>query len=353
MKKQKILKTLSAFICCITMLVMLSGCGKDEARTYTKEDPLVLRMGLVDGESTCYYKGAKEIADRVYEKTDGRIKINVIPGGALGDERGSVELAMNGDLDIATAANSVLTNWIPEMAILDQAYLWKNTDEAHMAVDGELGDLIEAAAYEKMGIHVIGYMESGFRDVFSVKPIEKVEDFSGVKIRTMQNRYHMAAFSSFGAMPTALAFNEQFTALQQGTIDACENGVSGCYTNGFYEVTKNITNTKHAFVYRLLCMSDKSWNMIPEDLREPFLEGVKEGYQAERQYLQEANEDAVNKLKEKGVVFHDIDIAKLQTLYKEQAKKEGFTFDPKWQNAVDKAIQEAEKENKDEVNNTL
>ena len=190
---------------------MLSGCGKDEARTYTKEDPLVLRMGLVDGESTCYYKGAKEIADRVYEKTDGRIKINVIPGGALGDERGSVELAMNGDLDIATAANSVLTNWIPEMAILDQAYLWKNTDEAHMAVDGELGDLIEAAAYEKMGIHVIGYMESGFRDVFSVKPIEKVEDFSGVKIRTMQNRYHMAAFSSFGAMPTALAFNEQFT----------------------------------------------------------------------------------------------------------------------------------------------
>ena len=63
--------------------------------------------------------------------------------------------------------------------------------------------------------------------------------------------------------------------------------------------------------------------------------------------------NAVNKLKEKGVVFHDIDIAKLQTLYKEQAKKEGFTFDPKWQNAVDKAIQEAEKENKDEVNNTL
>ena len=55
----------------------------------------------------------------------------------------------------------------------------------------------------------------------------------------------MAAFKSFGAMPIALPFGEQFTALQQGTIDACENGVSGCYTNGFYEVTKNITNTHH------------------------------------------------------------------------------------------------------------
>ena len=346
MKTGKMMRIVSVFVLCIFSLVLMSGCGNEQSkREYTKENPLVLRMGLVDGESTVYYKGAKEIADRVYEKTDGRIKINVIPGGALGDERGTVELAMNGDLDIATSANSVLTNWIPEMAILDQAYLWKNADEAHMAVDGDLGNLIEQAAYERMGVHVIGYMESGFRDVFSVKPITKVEDFQGVKIRTMQNRYHMAAFSSFGAMPTALAFNEQFTALQQGTIDACENGVSGCYTNGFYEVTKNITNTKHAFVYIMLVMSDKSYNMIPDDLKEPFMEGVREGYQAERGYLEEANADAVEKLKEKGVTFHDIDIAQLQALYKQKAAEEGFTFDPVWQKAVDKAVAEAAAKN--------
>ncbi len=357
MAKQAIIKIMSIFIICLGSVFFLSGCGNQQTREYTKENPLVLRMGIVDGESTVYYKGAKEIADRVYAKTDGKIKINVIPGGALGDERGTVELAMNGDLDIATSANSVLTNWIPEMAILDQAYLWKNADEAHMAVDGDLGKLIEQAAYERMGIHVIGYMESGFRDVFSVKPIEKVEDFRGVKIRTMQNQYHMTAFSAFGAMPTALAFNEQFTALQQGTIDACENGVSGCYTNGFYEVTKNITNTKHAFVYILLCMSDKSYNMIPDDLKEPFMEGVREGYQAERQYLEEANADAVEKLKEKGVTFHDIDVAELQKLYKTAAQEKGYTFDPVWQQAVDKAVKDAKEkqaqQNADEVSSTL
>ena len=340
---KKILKATVCLMTACTMLFAATGCGGEQQRAATAEKPLVLRMAITDGESTVYYRGAKEIADRVFDKTKGRIVIKVVPGGALGDERGTVELAMNGDLDIATAANSVLTNWIPGMAILDQAYLWKNADEAHTAVDGSVGKLIERDAQQKMGVHVIGYMESGFRDIFSTRPIQTVEDFNGLKIRTMQNRYHMAAFRSFGAMPIAMAFGEQFTALQQGTIDACENGVSGCYTNGFYEVTKNITNSKHAFVYIMLCMSDKSWNMIPEDLREPFMEGVREGYKAERQYLVEANEDAVRKLKDKGVTFYDIDIPKLQELYRAEAKKSGFQFDPEYETAVNEAIQTANK----------
>jgi tripartite ATP-independent transporter DctP family solute receptor len=346
--KKCIRKIICSVLTFFVAVTTLTGCSSTiTEREVTAEKPLVFRLSLVDGESTCYYKGAEEIANRVFDKTNGRIVIKVIPGGALGSERATVELAMNGDLDIATSANSVLTNWIPQMSILDQAYLWKNPAEAHAAVDGKIGRMIEEEAQRKMGVHVIGYMESGFRDVFSTKPINKVEDFKGVKIRTMQNRYHMAAFKAFGAMPVALPFGEQFTALQQGTIDACENGVSGCYTNGFYEVTKHITNTKHAFVYIMLCMSDKSFNMIPEDLRPLFLEGVKEGCNAERQYLKDANKEATEKLKEKGVTFHDIDTEQLQQLYRAEAQAEGFTFEPEWQAGVDEAIEEAKRHPED------
>ena len=143
---KNILKTAVCLMTVCTMLLSLTGCGNEQQRAATAEKPLVLRMAITDGESTVYYKGAKEIADRVFDKTKGRIVIRVVPGGALGDERGTVELAMNGDLDIATAANSVLTNWIPGMAILDQAYLWKNADELYAAVDGSVGKLIERDA---------------------------------------------------------------------------------------------------------------------------------------------------------------------------------------------------------------
>lgn len=334
---KKIIKII-ILISIITLIAISSiGCSSS---SNSNSEKVVFRMAIVDGETSPIYKGAKAMADKVYEKTNGRIEILVVTGGALGDERGSVELAMQGDLDIASAANSVLTNWIPEMDILDQAYLWTNEKQAHSAIDGELGELIARAAEEKLGLHLIGYLESGFRDTFSKKGIEDIDDFKGIKIRTMQNKYHMAAFQSFGAMPTAMSYNEVFTALQQGTIDACENAVSNCLSNGYYEVTKDITFTHHAFTYIPVLMSDKAWNSIPEELRDEFMEGCKEGYVAQRDFLAEANADAIEQLKEKGVEFHEIDTKVLKDCYQKAANEKGFTFDTEWQAAIDKAISE-------------
>lgn len=311
-----------------------SGDAKGDAAS---GEVITLQLALVDPESSPYGKGAKTIADEVDKATNGRIKITVNAGGSLGGERDTVELAMSNNLDIATAANSVLTNFIPNMNILDQAYLWADADQAHAAIDGPVGDLVKAEA-EKLGLHVIGFMESGFRDTFSTKPITKVEDFKGITIRTMENKYHQAAFKSFGAMPVAMSYNDVFTALQQGTIDAAENALSNCWNSGYYEVTKNIAKTHHAFTYIALCMSDSAWNKIPEDLQQPFLDAVQKGVEAERQYLVDENAAAEEKLIGEGVTITDVDVASFQKAYQAEAEKEGFTFDETWQKAVDDIV---------------
>lgn len=320
----------------VTIAGLLGGC----AGKTSQEEVIRFKMAVADADSSAQAEGARKIAEEVAMATDGRIQIEVLAGGTLGGERDTVELAMLGGIDIVTCANSVLTQWIPEMSILDQAYLFTNEKQAHGAVDGPVGALIEREALNKLDLHVIGYMESGFRNVFSKKPITSIEDFKGIKIRTMQNPYHMAAFESFGGIPTAMAASEQFTALQQGTIDACENAVSNCLNNGFYEVTKHITNSNHAFVYIVVSMSDHAWERIPEDLRPAFMEAVERGYNQERQLLKEANENATVVLKEKGVEFHDIDVESLQKAYRELAEKKGFRFDPEWQSAINQAIAE-------------
>ena len=301
------------------------------------DKPITFKLAMVDNEQSNYYKGAQAIAASVEEATEGKIKIDVVAGGTLGGEADTLDMAIQGDLAIASAANSVLANYIPEMAILDQAFLWDSQDQANYAVQNELGALINEKA-EALGIHVIGYMESGFRDVFSKKPIQSIDDFKGVKIRTMQNKGQLAAFTSFGANPVALAAGEQFTALQQGTIDACENAVSNCWVNKFYEAGVNsVTNTHHSFVYIPLCMSDNAWNQIPDDLKETFVEAVWAGCEQQWQFLNEANEEAVELLKGVGVSFYDIDLDSLKEAYAAKVEADGTTYDEAWVAAVEAA----------------
>lgn len=339
----------------VMMAASLTACGggqgagsttaapagdKAEAKTETaapSADSINFTLAMVDNTSSNYYKGAMKIAENVEKATDGKITITIQAGGTLGGESDTLDMAIQGDLDIATCANSVLANYVPEMSILDQAFLWDSADQANYAVQNELGDLIQEKA-NAQGLHVIGYMESGFRDVFSKKPIQSMADFKGVKIRVMQNEGQLAAFTSFGANPIALSASEQFTALQQGTIDACENAVSNCWINKFYEAGVNsVINTKHCFVYIPICMSDNAWNKIPEDLRDTFVKAVWEGCEAQWQYLEEANEEAKGNLEGAGVTFYDIDTAEMKSAYQAEQQKNNTSYDAAWTAAVDAA----------------
>ncbi len=317
----------------LTVVIVLAFA----APAFAADDTVTFKLAMVDNEQSNYYKGAMAIAASVEEATNGKIKIEVVAGGTLGGEADTLDMAIQGDLAIASCANSVLANYIPEMAILDQAFLWDSQDQANYAVQNELGALIAEKA-EALDIHVIGYMESGFRDVFSKKPIESIADFNGVKIRTMQNKGQLGAFTSFGANPVALAAGEQFTALQQGTIDACENAVSNCWVNKFYEAGVNsVTRTHHCFVYIPLCMSDNAWNQIPDDLKDVFVDAVWAGCAQQWQFLNEANDEAVALLEGVGVSFYDIDIDSLKTAYAEKMAADGVTYDAVWEAAVNAA----------------
>lgn len=327
-------KTLSLVLAAVLVLTM-AACGSSTAPAQAADGGTInLTMSLQDNTSSNYYQGAVKIAENVANATDGKITITVQAGGTLGGESDCLDMAIQGDLDIASCANSVLANYIPEMSILDQAFLWDSAEQAHYAVQHELGDLIQEKA-NAQGLHVIGYLESGFRDVFSTRPIQSMSDFKGLKIRVMQNEGQLAAFTSFGANPIALSSSEQFTALQQGTIDANENAVSNCWINKYYEAGVNsVINTKHCFVYIPLCMSENAWNKIPEDLRDVFAQAVWDGCEAQWQYLVDANNEAIENLKNVGVTFYDIDLDELKSAY---AAANTTAYDPDWVAAVNAA----------------
>ena len=314
-----------------------SGCSSAKKTVSTDTNkPIELKLGMVDSEKSNYYKGMKKVAEEVSTATKGKVKITVYPSSQLGNERDMYEGAQLGSIDMCSTANSVMSSFIPEMAILDQPFLFDSVEQANKVIDGKFGDKI-AEKTAAQGVHTLGWMESGFRNVFANRPIQKIGDFKGLKIRTMENKVHIAAFNSLGAIATPMAAGDVFTGLQQKTIDAAENAISNVLANNYYEVTKYITRTQHVFTFIGISMSDKAWNKIPDDLKDTVKAAVKRGCIAQRQYLIDANTDAEKQLTAKGVKFYDIDKDALKAVVAPSMKQFQNQIPKEWIDLLEKS----------------
>ena len=303
---------------------------------------VTLRLGFVDPASSSYAMGGQKFADELEKLTNGAVKVQVLAGGTLGGEREMYEGAQMGTMDMVTVVNTVLSQFIPELVLLDQPFLFDTVEEAHAAVDGKLGELVAQKALEQ-GVHIIGWLESGFRDTFSKDPIQNVDDFSGVKIRTMENKMQIAAFNALGAISTPMPATEQYTALQQGTIDACENAVGNMLINRYYEVIKNVTNTRHQFTYILVGISDRAWNKIPDEYKPMVGQAMKTAVEWQRQNLAEINANATEELKKLGVNFYEIDREALKAKVLPEVEKLRANVPQEWVDAVNEAIASVKK----------
>ena len=283
-----------------------SGCSSTQKTSGADSKTIELKLGIVDSEKSNYYKGMQKVAEEVSTATKGKVTIKVYPSSQLGNERDMYEGAQLGSIDMCSTANAVMSSFIPEMGILDQLFLFDSVEQANKVIDGKFGDKIAEKSLTK-GVHTLGWMESGFRNVFADRPIKTLADFKGLKIRTMENKTQIAAFNALGAIATPMAAGDVFTGLQQKTINGAENATSNVLANNYYEVTKYITNSHHLFTFIGISMSDKAWNKIPDDLRDAVTAAVKKGCIAQRQYLVDANIDAEKQLTAKGVKFYDID----------------------------------------------
>src|SRR5699024_9366393 len=148
-----------------------------------------------------------------------------------------------GNVDMTFVSSAVLGNFNQEFFALDIPFLFKDREGVYRVLDGEIGsDLL--SSLDRVGIKGLGYWENGFRQLTnSKKEIRTPEDLKGMKMRTMENEVHIAAWKEVGANPAPLAFGELFTALQQGTFEAQEGAINLFYDMKCYEVQNHITNT--------------------------------------------------------------------------------------------------------------
>jgi tripartite ATP-independent transporter DctP family solute receptor len=272
-----------------------------------------LKMNISISQNSHYGVAVDTFAREVEARTGGRYKVQNFYSGALGAERESVEGVQLGTLDLTLTSTGPLPNFVPEVAILDIPFLFRDYAHARAVLDGPIGqDMLQK--FPPKGMVALAWGENGFRHMTNSKrPVNQPDDLKGLKMRTMENPIHIQAYKQFGILPTPMAFTEVFTALQQGTVDGQENPLSVITAAKFDQVQKNLSLTGHVYSPAVILMNKAQWDKLSAADKQAFLDAAKEAVKANRARIDDDERKAVADLRAKGmVVVENIDKAKFQ-----------------------------------------
>lgn len=259
----------------------------------------VLKLGHIASEDKPYAQAAVKFAELVNEKTNGAVEIQVFSNSQLGNQRDLVEGLTYGTLDLTMTSTAVLANFLPQMAVFDLPFLFRDIPHTYKALDTigmEMNKGLEARQ-----LKVLGFYENGVRHLTNnVRPVTKPEDMKGLKIRVMEQPVYIEMMKALGANPTPMAFGELYTALQQGTVDGQENPVSHIWTSRFFEVQKYISLTGHTYSAEPLVISMITWNKLPKEYQDAIVESSNEALEWHRMQVVEIDKQFWQNIKDSG-----------------------------------------------------
>jgi len=289
------------FACAIAATVSLSGAAS------AAEIALKLAWLTADSPTDPYAIAARAFKDEIEAAMPDRVEVSLFPNRQLGDDKEILEGLQFGTIDMGIITNAVVANVEPTYQLVDLPFLFGSAEQAHAVLDGPVGEQLEANLREH-GVVSLGAAEGGFRNMINnTRPVRTPEDVEGVKYRTMQNPVFIEMFSSLGGSPVPMAWGEVFTAMQQGTVDGLEIPASVVNSNNYAEVTRYLSFTRHTYSAIHLLMSERSFDGLPEDVREAVLEAGEAAIAAQREAVAAAEAEVVAALQEKGMEINDID----------------------------------------------
>jgi len=211
---------------CLAAL-LISGCR-------TEEDVIVLKAALSQNPGEPQVRAMESFKRMVEDQTGGHIQVRLYPNNQLGNQRDVVEGLQLGSIEVSNIA-SVMSAFVPATNLFELPFLFDGPDHFDAVLDGSIGQSLRPA-FEARGLHLLGYFDAGERHIMTTSgPIESLDDMRGLKIRTMENPLHLAAFRAFGANPLPMAYGELYTALEQGVIDGGEAADPNYFAKRFYE----------------------------------------------------------------------------------------------------------------------
>ncbi|KAA0680179.1 TRAP transporter substrate-binding protein [Azospirillum brasilense] len=273
--------------------------------------PRLIRFGYGLSESSNQGRAVKFFVEEMSKRSGGKLKVKGFADASLGSDIQMQNALIGGAQEMMVGSTATLVGIVKDFAVFDLPFLFNNEQEADAVFDGPFGQKLAAKLNDK-GLVGLVYWENGFRNLTNSKrPVEKVEDLKGIKLRVMQNPVYIDMFNGFGANAVPLSFSELFTAMETGTVDGQENPVTTIQSSKFYEVQKYLTISKHVYSPWIVLASKRWYDGLSNDERKIIAEAAVASRDFERKDSREASKQSIAYLKDKGMQINELSDAEL------------------------------------------
>ncbi len=258
-----------------------------------------INAGIGLNDKSAQFQSLQHFKEIVEKNSGGKIEVVLFHSSQLGDDRTMMEALKMGTQEMTCPSTAPMTAFVNAFKIYDLPFIFANEEVADYILDGPVGKKL-LDMLPGQGLVGLAYWENGFRMLTnSSRPVVTPEDLKGMKIRTMENPIHLAAFRTMGANPTPMAFGELFSAMQQKVVDGQENPWGTIFLQNFFEVQKYATDTGHVYSPFVLLISKKFWDKLPDDMKAVVQDAADQAKVHNRALNRKMNAEYLEKLKEK------------------------------------------------------
>jgi TRAP-type transport system periplasmic protein len=302
----KALKIRRHLLSCTVVSLLAASWAQPQAAVAQDIKPRLIRMGYGLNENSNQGRAVKVFADAMEKNSGGKMKVRAVGAAALGSDVQMQQALIGGAQEMMVGSTATLIGITKEMALWDTPFLFSNTREADAILDGPVGQKVMDKLQEK-GLVGLVYWENGFRNLTNTKrPVARMEDLDGIKLRVMQNNVYLESFKILGANAVPMPFSELFTALETKAVDGQENPYNTILSSKFFEVQKFLSITNHVYSPWIVLVSKKWWDGLSADEKKVMLDAAKASRDFERKDTREEAARALSELKAKGMQINEV-----------------------------------------------
>ena len=269
------------------------------------------RLGHAMPDSHPQAASMNKFVELAAKYTNNNVQLKAFHNAVLGSDEKQLQGVQAGTQEFYIGTLAPLSTRNKEVQVWDLPFLFANTKEVYALLDGASSKKI-FQKLEGSGLHGLMWTGMGFRNLSNSKrPVTKLDDISGLKLRVMANPVALETWKTLGANAVPMAFAEVFTALEIKAIDGQENPLLHMWANKMQEVQKYISLTNHVYTPVALVVSSKFWDKLSDADKAGVQKAADEARLYQRQLLDEGDKDVIKKFRDAGVQVDEVPPAEL------------------------------------------